>query len=185
MSEITHNRRNAFAYLSATAMLLLGAAAYAGAQPRTPAAQPGNTSQPRTPAAQPGNAAPSCPYCNCAGPGMMQGGQNGMGPGMMQGGQNGMGPGMMQGRQYGMGPGTMHGCPMASLSQTADINVVHTKQGAVIRLVAKRGDQVSQVQQAAEQLRACMGMAAQQGSAQPRTPPAAPAPAANPGAKRP
>jgi hypothetical protein len=45
-----------------------------------------------------------------------------------------------------------HECPMHEAAELSDIKVEQTKEGAVIRLVAKRPEDVSKVQQSAQKL---------------------------------
>ena len=68
----------------------------------------------------------------------MMGGKNGM-----MGGQNGMMGGM--------------GCSMEEMRAMADVKVENTKTGALIRMSAKKTDQVAQIQQMAQKMTQCMG----------------------------
>jgi hypothetical protein len=162
----------------ALAILIAGGVTYAAAQqqpaqPRTQpqSAQPNAQPQPTRPSVEntaPANASPQ--NCNCmqqgtqAGQNGMMGGQNNMhGQNGMIGGQDNMhGQNGMMGGQSGMmmdcgGDGAS--CPMANMHAMADVKIENTKNGALIRMNAKRPEQVAQIQQIAQRMTQCMGNA--------------------------
>jgi hypothetical protein len=135
----------------ALAILIAGGVAYAAAQQQPAQPKAPDTSTDACPA--------ECQHeCN-----MMQGNKGGMMGGMH--GQNGMMNGMHDG-QNGMHDGAS--CPMDGMRAMADVKIENTKNGAVIRMNAKKADQVAQIQQMAQRMTQCMGNA--EPAAAPKTP---------------
>ena len=93
--------------------------------------------------------------------GMMGGEQNGMMGGQRNGMMGGQRNGMMGGQQSGMMMGGMDGasCSMADVRAMADVKIENTKSGAIIRMSAKKAEQVAQIQQMAQRMTQCMGNA--------------------------
>lgn len=69
---------------------------------------------------------------------------------------SGMHSGMHEGSNECMQDGMS--CPMEGMHALADVKIENTKNGAVIRLDAKKADQVAKVQALAERMKSCMGM---------------------------
>ena len=130
---------------TAAAMLIAGTVAYATAQ--------------QQPAHEHDDGA-SCPQ-ECKGECMAGGGMMGHGSGMtgMHGDKTGgmMGGGMMGGGMGDMSEGAS--CPMMDMRALANVHIENTKNGAIIRMNAKKAEQVAQLQKLAQRMTQCMGHA--------------------------
>jgi hypothetical protein len=83
----------------------------------------------------------SCPH-ECKGDCMMGGGMHGDKSGGMMGGMHGDTQGA--------------GCPMMQMHELADVQIENTKSGAVIRMNAKKAEQVAEIQKLAQRMTQCM-----------------------------
>jgi hypothetical protein len=142
---MSRNKKRSLMTVAAT-VLIAGAGAYAAAQQH-----PANESE----------ASGSCPH-ECKGECMTGGGM--MGGGMMGGGMHGGGTmgnmhGDKSGGVTGAGMGEGASCPMMDMRALADIQIENTKSGAVIRVNAKKAEQVSQIQKLAQRMTQCMSHA--------------------------
>jgi hypothetical protein len=125
---------------TAAAILIAGTVAYAAAQQ-----QPAHEHEDRA----------GCPQ-ECKGECMAGGGMMGHGGGMM--GMHGdKAGGMMGGGMADMSEGAS--CPMMDLRALADVQIENTKNGAIIRMNAKKAEQVAQIQKLAQRMTQCMGHA--------------------------